>query len=518
LHFQWVKPRFTLTAVAWKNPRGARTKSTTLSDHVFPSQAAQSASRNRVLAPWADAWANDRFETLLFCGLLAGLAWAPLWLGGDRPLPWGVNGLWFPALAGVYELSLVLRDRKHPFALKQIAAPAGLFGLAVIWIVVQTSSLTPTLAAHPIWAMASDALGVSLSGSISVNPGASALALMRLLTDASVFWLALQLCRAPARALLLLQGLLAIIAAYSAVGLFLSAFFGGAIPFFDDGEAGRFVRSTFVNRNNFATYAGLGLIIALGLTLRLYRHEVPDQAGLRSYRLNKLIGTTGRRGWLLVVAGLTILAALLGTVSRGGVLASGVGLLTLLILSFSLKNRRASEQIETIVFVTLALVAGFLFFGDRVVGRISTAGLGDSNRMAVYLITFHSILDAPILGFGYGAFADVFPMYRDQSISAVGVWDMAHNTYLEVAQGLGLIFGSCLIAALAGLALQCLKGAIRRHRDATIATIATCACLLVGLQAMVDFSIQIEAVALTFMAILGAGVAQSVSSRIVSSD
>jgi hypothetical protein len=35
---------------------------------------------------------------------------------------------------------------------------------------------------------------------------------------------------------------------------------------------------------------------------------------------------------------------------------------------------------------------------------------------------------------------------------------------------------------------------------------------------MVDFSIQIEAVALTFMAILGAGVAQSESSRIVSSD
>jgi hypothetical protein len=35
---------------------------------------------------------------------------------------------------------------------------------------------------------------------------------------------------------------------------------------------------------------------------------------------------------------------------------------------------------------------------------------------------------------------------------------------------------------------------------------------------MVDFSLQIEAVAITFMALLGAGVAQSESSRHVSSD
>jgi len=482
------------------------------------ASAAVVPSRSRGLSSWSAAWANDRFETFLFCGLLAGLAWAPLWLGGDRPLAWGVNGLWFPTLACIYELSLVLRDRKHPCKLKLIAPSAALFGLAVAWIIIQTSPLAPPTVAHPIWTMASDALGVPLNSAISVNPGASALALMRLLTDASVFWLAMQLCRVPSRALLMLQALLAIIAAYSAIGLILSAVFSGAIPFFDDGDANRFVRSTFVNRNNFATYAGLGLVIALGLTLRLYRHEVPDQAGLRSYRLSKLIEVTGRHGWLLVGAGLIILVALLGTVSRGGIMASALGLVTLFILSFSLKNRRPAEQIETIAFITLVLVGGFFLFGDRIVGRISTSGIGDSSRMAVYIITVHSILDAPFLGFGYGSFADVFPMYRDQSISTAGVWDMAHNTYLEVLQGLGLIFGTALIVAIAVLALKCLKGAVHRRRDSTTATIATCACLIVGVHAMVDFSLQIEAVALTFMAILGAGVAQSESSRHVSCD
>ena len=73
---------------------------------------------------------------------------------------------------------------------------------------------------------------------------------------------------------------------------------------------------------------------------------------------------------------------------------------------------------------------------------MAQVGLADASRLAVYMIIAHSLLDAPFLGFGYGTFADVFPMYRDQSISPLGVWDMAHNTYLEVLQGLGLLFGA----------------------------------------------------------------------------
>lgn len=43
--------------------------------------------------------------------------------------------------------------------------------------------------------------------------------------------------------------------------------------------------------------------------------------------------------------------------------------------------------------------------------------------------------------------------------------------------------------------------------------IATGVAFLVGIHAMVDFSLQLQAVTLTFMAILGAGVAQSESSQ-----
>ena len=109
-------------------------------------------------------------------------------------------------------------------------------------------------------------------------------------------------------------------------------------------------------------------------------------------------------------------------------------------------------------------------------------------------------------------------MYRDNSIGNVGVWDMAHNSYLEVWLGLGLVFGTLLMAALGALVAQCFVGAIKRRRDATPAIVAAACALVVAVHALVDFSLQIEAVTLTFMGLLGAGVAESTSSRTQISD
>jgi O-antigen ligase len=152
-------------------------------------------------------------------------------------------------------------------------------------------------------------------------------------------------------------------------------------------------------------------------------------------------------------------------------------------------------------------------FGDMVVDGIAERGVYDGDRISVYLLTLRSVLDAPWFGQGYGTFADVFPLYRDRSIGVQGIWEQAHNTYLEIFQGLGLLFGSMLVASVLLLVLRCIKGSITRRQDATVPCVAASAALLVGVHALVDFSLQIQAVTLTFTAILGAGVAQSESSR-----
>jgi hypothetical protein len=54
-------------------------------------------------------------------------------------------------------------------------------------------------------------------------------------------------------------------------------------------------------------------------------------------------------------------------------------------------------------------------------------------------------------------------------------------------------------------------GVFQRRRDGIYPAIAVAATVLVGVHAVVDFSLQIPAVAVTYAAILGMGVAQSFS-------
>ena len=113
---------------------------------------------------------------------------------------------------------------------------------------------------------------------------------------------------------------------------------------------------------------------------------------------------------------------------------------------------------------------------------------------------------------------DVFPLFRNQSLSVEAAWDQAHNTYLEIFQGLGLLFGTMLIATVVLLVARCVKGATTRQQSAMVPCVAASVAFLVGVHSFVDFSLQIQAVAITFMALLGAGVAQSESSRVALSD
>src|SRR5262249_9035001 len=153
-------------------------------------------------------------------------------------------------------------------------------------------------------------------------------------------------------------------------------------------------------------------------------------------------------------------------------------------------------------------------FGDFFAGRLLTLGIDTVDRLAVYKLTILSILDAPWKGWGYGTFEYAFPMYRDNSLSPFGIWDKAHNTYLEMIQGLGIPIAALFLVMLLILTLRCAHAALSRKNSATAALVATSATVIVALHSLVDFSMQIQAVALTWAALLAAGVAQSWSGRV----
>ena len=463
---------------------------------------------------------SDLVERILLWAFVAGLAWCPFWFGSNIPLTWGINAILFPGLAAIYEVSLLIRGERHSVAVKQIRLPALLFAAVVLWILVQNATWTPDWMHHPIWQMTADELDKPVAGSISVDRDLTSLALLRLITAASAFWIALQLCRTASRANFLLKSIAVLSCTYAAYGLFAFAVTPGRIlwaqtPFPRTG----FVTSTFINPNSFATYAGLGLIVICGLILRLYRDEFAAVAGSARYRIATFIQVTGQRAAVLLGAAFVVLAALLLSQSRGGILSTALGLFAFAILSLKSRGQGSPEQREAIIVVGALLAAvAFLAFGDLVAGRITQQGFYDQGRIALYSITLKSILASPLLGYGYGTFADVFPMFRDHSLGTHENWTMAHNTYLEVFQGLGIVFGSMLIASIALLARRCAKGAMTRQNNAMIPCVAASVAVLVGAHSLVDFSLQIEGIAVTFMAVLGAGVAQSQSSRLVLAD
>jgi O-antigen ligase len=442
------------------------------------------AARGATLAP-----ALDRVFITAFA---VGLGWAPFWLGGAWRLSWGVNALLFPGLALTWEISRLVARRAPPLPAREIAISFGLFLIALLWIVAQMVpwEIAPSVAA----------LGDKAPATISLDPGATAIAAVRLITDACAFWLAAQLGRDANASLALLRVVAAIVTLYCAYGLFLSAAYDNAIPGFAPADGGGEVRSTFINRNSFAVFAGLGLLTILGLATRRLSSD-----GLAP-RFARWLERLGLRGGL-IATGLVVVAALLGSASRGGILSCVVGVVALFGLLAERRRQRGEAKISLLP-AALALGLAFVAFSAPLATRLADAGLIDARRVEVYRIVGRAILERPFAGFGYGAFAETFPLYRDVTLSPVGVWEMAHNAYLELVLGLGLVAGAALIAALGLIARRCFLGALSRNRDPEASLIATSACALIGANALVDYSVQIEGVTLTFMTLLGLGVAQ----------
>jgi O-antigen ligase len=221
---------------------------------------------------------------------------------------------------------------------------------------------------------------------------------------------------------------------------------------------------------------------------------------------------------VLFAGALVTLVALLLTASRGGIASTAFGLFVMGALTVRLRQRQFARSVTLIVVGALLVGAVFLFFGDAVLGKIAQSGFRDQGRIGLYVITMRSILAAPWLGYGYGTFADVFPMFRDQSVTTFGQWTAAHNSYLEAFQGLGLVFGPMLVAIVAVLVWGCVKGAVTRQVNEMLPGVAAGVAFLLGAHALVDFTLQLQAIAITFMALLGAGVAQSESSRLALAD
>jgi O-antigen ligase len=451
-------------------------------------------------------------------GILRGLAFATIALIAWLPFPIGGHAEWAAALAafltGLLLVVWYFAAWRHSLSvnLPFVFWPASLLvGGAVCWSILQvTPGVLPTAWNHPLW---TDAIhyGLDAEGVISLDRSASIDAVLRFLATAGMFLLAFVLGQHEALARQLLIALLAIVTAYAAFGLTqeLTGWHLSGSSFHRNN-----VVSTFVNRNHFATYANLGFLIALGMVIDPFLRGASSKERSLGTRVAQSIATILKERRYPLMAAVIILLAVIGSASRGGILSLlGAGFF-LLLMMFMIS--RASRTTKFAVSMSILAVGGMIVWltGGMLIARFRTIFAADAlgyidARIGAWAMTLEAIRERPLLGYGHGAYQELFFLYHGPEVDRAGIFDHAHNDYLQLAAELGLPAAGAMLLALMLLWGLCLKGALTRRRRWLYPLVASGAGVLVALHAVIDFSLLMPSVAMTFAAILGIGCAQS---------
>lgn len=391
---------------------------------------------------------------------------------------------------------------------------ATLFLLAVLclWVLLQSLQFSGNPLAHPAWVDASRVTGVD-GGSISVGPADTLASGLQLAMPLVTFMTGLILCTSDDRAEQMLRRLTVISAAIAVFGLlqFLAAprmlLLWEKTAYLDS------LTTVFVNRNTAATYLGLTM---LGLTVicEQYRRKGRFQLFRRWVLKGVLPRSIDKMLWpgLAVLTLVLTIMALMLTRSRAGIASSAVAMLVLIPLMILSRTSagnsdngrlppRSMWRSIALVIAGSAMVVLFLsLFAGRMLVRAQARG--EDDRFCIMPGIFRAIGEFPLTGTGFGTFADAFPAYRDPHCWLIGVWERAHNSYLEGMMGLGMLFPLAVLFAFSVLIWTLFRGLKDRRRLRPYPALGVAAIILVALHAILDFSLQIPGFALFFAAFI----------------
>jgi O-antigen ligase len=458
------------------------------------------------------ASAGQRLEGLAFWLLIALVALAPLPLGGNRPAAWSLLAAAVGAILVLWGAALALdgtRVARVPAG--HLRWPALIMAVLIAWFIVQTLPGLPEALHHPIWQAAGQHLGQDLTGRISVDPDRTVEATMRFASYGGVFFLTCHLARPRQRARIAVWSVLLAGLAYAVYGLIVQFGNFGTILWYERWAYPDSLTSTFVNRNSYAAYAGLGILAALALLL----HQVNRARGELSDNdpgIGAIAERAAGRAWLPMLALILMATALIMSDSRGGLGATALGLVTFLLLHVQGgegRGRRTALIVAALLVVVVGIGEGTVF------QRIELQGLNDIGvRLLIYRDVLAGIGEHFWTGTGFGTFQMAFEAYRGMDMTDAPIVDKAHNTYLEFAFEAGVPALLAFLTMLILILRQCWRGLHDRQRDRMFDRLALAAAVLIGSHSLIDFPAQIPGIAYLFAMILGLGVAQSVSSRI----
>lgn len=448
---------------------------------------------------------------IVFWGLVTLVVLSPLPLASNRPLPWSALGLCTGILLALWSI-VALRRRAHGarIADRFFLPAAVVFLLALGWMLWQSLGPLPAEWQPEAMRRAAALLGDQAPGGIGLDLGAAWHVLMRLATYGGVFLLAWEFGRTRERAQAMLIAIVAAGVCYATYGLVIHLGQYRMVLWFSKTAYGDGLTSTFINRNSYATYAAIGLLCALALMFSEWRQRRDrDRRASPSDKSASRSASDLSIGVLTLAAGL-IAAALVLTGSRGGFYGLAFTLVICTGLLALARLLRGRELMGVAGLGLLAAVAIMLSVGGGLADRFGT-GLAsvESSRGDIFRPTIDAIRQRPLTGFGAGSFQGVFEAVNTGELYRQGYFiDKAHNTYLELALEAGIPATAAMVASVFSFAALCMLALLRR-KGVRFALAGIAASLMVGFHAIVDFSLQMPAVAITYAAVLGVCAAQS---------
>lgn len=383
---------------------------------------------------------------------------------------------------------------------------AGLVALVACWGYAQSIPGLFHSLQHPFWIQTAALLGQpEMPGYLSLAPEQSVRIATRYLTYLGFAVLVIWHSRRQRNAELLLAIFIAVQAFYALYGLVIHFSGSATLLWFDHPSSGA-VRSTFVNRNSYATYAGLGALAASALVLGYLRRMVDDDKTHRT-RLRELIETVTSYGWLLPLALMVLFVALLLTQSRMGLLAVMAATLVLLATWVVRLPRGSMRKLGTLLLLLLIGLVSVNFFlsGGATADRLARLFDDGDLRFEAYPLILDAIAERPWSGYGLGSFDTAFRAFRDESFPYL--FSRAHSDYLELAMDVGWPAAVAMVTAFV-LLLMAAWRASRIRTQYELALLSVAATVQIGIHSAVDFGMQIPAVVYAYLLVALVGIGQ----------
>lgn len=310
--------------------------------------------------------------------------------------------------------------------------------------------------------------------------------------------------RADVPKFILMIGL--IVTAYCIYGLIVYFTGNDSVLWYDKWASHGTLTSTFVNRNSFATYAGIGLQCMLAYGLWSYNQRENTDQSFRVATVQFLSRDFTKVG-IYILSVLVLFSVLLLTVSRAGITATLVGILFLLgaaTLTNSSNNIDRKRSIKTISIMAVSIVIFVAFFelsGELYEKRMESLS-ENQMRFLISPLTIEAIKEAPVFGYGLGTFAEIFAQSRTLELPKPIA--RAHNDILEIIMTSGMLVGLAFVLSLLFVCVSLFRRALISTEYKTPLLLVVSVFIQVGLHALFDFSLQMPAVGYLFTSITSA--------------